>query len=429
MDLMNPFVYGRALYPAEFIGRKQALRHLFSRLATGQSTALIGQPHLGKTSLLNLLANAEVRQQHVGSHFAQHIFSFVDAHPLRSIDTQAAFWDRALRAPEDAIAAGRLPQMAGLYEVARANNFGTFVLEQLFRGLAESGAQLVLLLDEFDDFLTNEVLHKAEFYGSLRSLASRSPGLMLVIACRRNLEELNQLTQTINPHGSPYFNVFTELELGPLSHKTTADLLDRAQNHFNRTDRQFVFDLSGRHPYLVQAAAAALWDAHSAGLTGDKRYHIAAETLYRWTQAHFADTWRVWSNVKRKAVTAVALQQFPYLLPGRFFQVDKLAANLDDYSPELDRLAVSGMVARDEQGTWRVTQQAFLWWLADELYRNVREESDFTSWLQQQSMDGIFTRQERERMGKAVKQVTSILGKGATAFIEAYAKGLAAKNK
>ena len=48
----------------------------------------------------------------------------------------------------------------------------------------------------------------------------------LIIASRRSLDVLNHATQEINPHGSPYFNVFTEIRLGSLPDKH-AQTLDR----------------------------------------------------------------------------------------------------------------------------------------------------------------------------------------------------------
>lgn len=287
-----------------------------------------------------------------------------------------------------------------------------------------AGGRLVLLLDEFDTFLTNPVLHKAVFYAGLRSLASRFRALVLLIASRREVEQLNQLTQEINPHGSPYFNVFTEYHLGPLSNRAMTRLL-RQGTTFKRDDRQFVSDMSGRQPYLAQTAAAMLWDVDADGLRGEKRYVAAGSHLYRQAKRHFADSWRVWTNETRRAVTAVSLLQMPHLAPDLELDVENLAEDLGHFTPELERLAPSGLVERDEEGEWHVTQYAFLWWLADELWRNVRDQSDFTTWLQRNTMDGVLTRGQKTSLGNAVTQMLSYVDQGATTFIEAYAETLA----
>lgn len=422
---ITPFIYGRSLRPQQFVGRKRALRQLFSRLATGQSVALIGQPHIGKTSLLNFISDQESRQALVGDRFVRDIFSFVDAQMLRGIETQAEFWQQALAPLRPMLELSASPTLVAAYKTAVENKFGNYVLEQFFQTLGKAGSRLILLLDEFDDFLSNDVLHKAEFYGGLRSLASRSSGLVLLIATRRDLEQLNQLTQAINPHGSPYFNVFTEIHLGPLTKTDLKTLLERGGNRFRREAEHFVGKLSGRQPYLAQAAAAMLWEAEQDGLAGDERYQAACNNFYRETRKHFDDSWRFWTNETRRAVTAVALTQAPNLAQGRVFHDRRLAKYLDDYTPELEKLASSGLVARDEAGIWTVQQVALLWWLAEQLWRNVRDESDFATWLQQQTMDSIVTRQEKKWMQNAALQVTGMVGKGVNTFIEAYAKQLA----
>ncbi len=294
----------------------------------------------------------------------------------------------------------------------------------LFAVLHATDSRLVLLLDEFDDFLSHPVLNSAEFYGGLLSLASRTGGLVLIIAARRELEQLNQLTQTVNPHGSPYFNIFTEILLGPFSKKDFAELIRRAGDCFDQNDHEYLERISGRHPFLAHAAAAMLWEAHEEGQEGIARYQTVGRALYRETKKHFADAWRTWSNETRKAITVVALAQIPQLLAGHSFLVDELVEDLDDYRSELEALEAMGLCAEGGNGGMVITQGAFLWWLADELRRNVRGDAEFKGWLQAQEMDGLFTTQERQRIGNATTGMLKALGKGASTLIEAFAKGI-----
>lgn len=425
---INPFIYSRAVNPEEFLGYDLELRHLFGRLRTRQSTAIIGQPHTGKTSLLKYLQDSRSGKRSSGGRENMDIFCFLDAHTLRGVDTQSDFWKRALAPLAEAIRVDQNNSMISLnlaYNIAEENKFGTFVLEQLFAALSTTDLQLVLLLDEFDDFLSHPVLNSAEFYGSLRSLGSRSAGLVLIIAARQDLERLNRLTQNINPHGSPYFNVFTEIQLGVLTERAMLLLFERAGNRFNSIDRAFIIAVSGRHPYLAQAAAAMLWDVHEdEGISGLARYKTAGLALYRQTKKHFADTWNSWTNETRKAIAAVALAQIPFLVEGHRFLVSELIENLEDYRPELETLEANGICLQLDTGEWRTTQASFLWWLADEIRRNVRDDSELKAWLQAQEMDGLFTTKERRRMGKAVTEVLRMMGKGVTTLIESAARGL-----
>jgi hypothetical protein len=423
-DFFNPYIFSRAVRPDEFIGRKNELRRLVSRIATGQSTAVVGQPHVGKTSILNYILDETTRVENFGDRFDNCVFSYLDAHMLRSVKAQATFWEYALAPLKQFIetnAGKNLEAAAAAFAVAEENQYQTFVIERMLNALENGNVRLILFIDEFDDLLSHPVLNSAEFYGGLRSLASRVPSFVLLIASRRDLSLLNSLTQEINPHSSPYFNVFTELHLGAFSTSSMNALMQLAGDNFTKNDRDFIRKISGGHPYLSQVAAAMLFDAHLEGKTDVMRYKVAGRSMYQQAKGHFLDTWRVWSNESRKAVTAVALSQIPKLVSGHRFSIQDLIEDLDDFSPELFALEGIGVVVQDDEGGWEITQDAFLWWLADEIRRSVRETEDFNSWLHAQELDGLFTKSERKKVGEAAKVVSSVLGKGATTLIESMA--------
>ena len=104
---INPFIYSRPVQPDEFVGREPELRRLFSRLATGQSTAIIGLPHVGKSSLLNTVMDPGRRQALFGDEFDNDLFQILDAQMLRSVRSQTEFWAQALCALDDCINAGK----------------------------------------------------------------------------------------------------------------------------------------------------------------------------------------------------------------------------------------------------------------------------------------------------------------------------------
>ncbi len=415
-NFINPFVYARSISPAEFSGRRAELNRIGGRLATSQSVAVIGQPHVGKTSLLEFLADAAARNAYFGEQFERDYFVFIDVLATQGICAQADFWQHALGPLRSG---GHL----ALYDIAAQAGFNNFALEQVFDSLHRENRKLILLLDEFDTLLSHSILHNTDFYGGLRTLASRSEGFVLLIAARNPLERLNQLTQELNPHGSPYFNVFVEIQLGALKPAALTELLDRGGGHLNETDREYVARVSGRHPYLAQVAAAMLWDATADELTGQARYRTVGQNIYRQTRQHFADTWRFWSNATRKAVTAVALAEIPRLLASHQFQVRELVEDFDDFGPELDLLQVSGMLIQNENGEWVVAQDALLWWLADELRRNIRDETAFAEWACAQEMDNLLTQRDRQRLQGAAQATLNVLGRGATTLIETLAKG------
>jgi len=422
---INPFIHGRALTASEFIGRRAALRNVMSCIATRQSVVLVGQPHFGKTSLLNYLLQQR-GQTGSATRSPVDVLSYIDVHALGDVTGPSGFWEHALAplaAIEIDVPAEHKSRIDAALAVARAEQYSTFRLESVFDTLSRAGLRLVLLMDEFDVCLTQPALNRADFYGTLRTLASRCAGLVLVLAARRYIEQLNELTQECSPTGSPFFNVYTPVILGPLSERELSELLTRAGDSFDERDRAFVARISGRQPYLAQAAAAALWDAVDEGATGVDRYREAGSAMYRQVRHHFADTWKYWSNATRKGVTAVALVETPRLLNQHSFDVSALENDITDYSPELASVAEMGLLRTDERGDWVVAQGAFLWWLADEIRRNVRDDVEFRAWLHAQEMEGVMTHQQQQRLTAAARVVMTALGKGATTLIEAVAKG------
>lgn len=120
-NTINPYIYSRAVKPEEFIGRERELRRLFSRIVTGQLIAIVGAPHIGKTSLLMYTLDPESRQSKTGDRLAQDFFSYLDAQTLNGVKTQAEFWERALTPLQNALpmeCENRLSEVAEIYKIA-----------------------------------------------------------------------------------------------------------------------------------------------------------------------------------------------------------------------------------------------------------------------------------------------------------------------
>ena len=418
----SPFVHGGPVTPDEFLNRERELRRVLNRLEKGQATAIVGQPHTGKTSLLRYVLDKVKRDNIIGSNLDRCWFREVDSQMLGHSFDQAAFWAFVLEPITVYFDSGEL---RSLYEAASANGFGSFELKRLFTALDESDWRIVIMLDEFDALLNHPILNSAEFYGSLRSLTSRFASLALIIATRRTLNQLNVKTQEINPHSSPYFNIFTELRLGPLPKRDVSRLLDQAGDRFDDRDRQFISLASGDHPYLLQMTADILWEMDFEGRQGLERYKLAAEELRMQSEGHFADTWRSWSNAERKVVMAIALAQMSLLVEDHAFEWSSVIEDIDDYSPELRGLEKSGTIVKNGSGNSRILlQRALLWWLADEIKRLVRDEQSFEQWLEEQEYDGVLTQKEKRSLGQVAADLGTFLHQGATTLIEAFAKGV-----
>jgi hypothetical protein len=430
--MSNPFFYGNPVPPDQFLGRRRELRRITGRIINqGQSTAIVGEPRTGKTSLLEYLAAPQTRDQLYGAAGKRFLFSYLDAQTLRGEFSQAEFWEYVLQPLRDQVAASKPGSaLAEAYRMCQENNFGTFVLERLFVQAKAEGWRLIVMLDEFNDLLYHPILNTAEFFGSLRSLATRArSALALIIATPRSLSDLNIATEQFSRAGSPYFNFLAEIPLGPLSLRDVSDLLKRVGDRFTSQDRRFVSEIAGGHPYLVQATAAALWDTYEDRERDPiRRWELAGESLYDEVALTLGNTWRHWPAAMRQAFTAVALAHIPTLLGQREFRVDRFIRDMHDFGPELRELKKRGFTAEDAaiSGGWRVRPGAFLWWLADELTRTVRSQEVFEEWLRAEVLEGPLTRKEKQQLGQAAKETMALFQGGVTSLIKAAAEGIGA---
>ncbi len=423
--MSNPFYYGNPVPPELFLGRKKELRRIVNRI-TGhaQSTAVVGEPRSGKTSLLLYLAAPAAREKLYGSEGKKIQFSFVDAHALGSKFDQAQFWTQALSPLHDITSS---PALNEAYQTCKDNGFGAFVLERLFAQVQQAGRRLVLMIDEFDTLLHHEALNNAEFFGSLRSLASRAPALSLVIAARQPLSLLNDETQAFNRTGSPYFNFLSEYTLGPMTDKEILELLRHAAGRFSLEERKFITQAAGAHPYLLQVAASALWEAYEDGEEdAASRADLAARQLFEMAASMLKNTWHLWPAQTRMAMTAIALAQAPELLDRRQFKHKNLLKDMRDFVPELRTLEKQGFIYQAETmpGGWRIRPQVFLWWLTDELIRTVRDEQKFAEWLRTQELEGYLTKGQRKQFKETGKAIADLLKDDIASLIKTGVKRL-----
>jgi AAA+ ATPase superfamily predicted ATPase len=197
----SPFLHGNPVPPEHFVGRRRELARILDRLASrGQSTAVLGEPRAGKTSLLEYLASVlrHSDRDHV-------ILSYLDSHTLDHGLDHAAFWERAFEPidAEDSPLPADAPARKAL-DALRDSGFQTRKIKSLLTLLNAASIRVVLLIDEFDYLVQHCVQNPRVFFGSLRSITTLSRGaLALVLASRRSLAFLEEIAQGAGYTGSP----------------------------------------------------------------------------------------------------------------------------------------------------------------------------------------------------------------------------------
>ena len=289
--ITNPFTFGNPIRdPNRFYGRQEDIRQIVNRLLSTahESTSVVGERRIGKTSLLKHLDTPEVAAE-LGLVPEKYCMIYIDFQGLTDITPQR-FWQRVLRKMERSICvADLIPEIKGIRQLGE---FDLFDLEDLFEMIADSGLTTVLLLDEFE-YVTQNPNFKADFFGGLRALAIHQ-NLPLVTATRR---ELIDLCHSEELKGSPFFNIFANVVLRPFSEEEVAEMLDgylsETEISLSAKEKDVIMQLGGGYPFFVQIAGNYIVAAKQKGLMAeaalkDMLFHFEAQA-----ESHFTYMWVV----------------------------------------------------------------------------------------------------------------------------------------
>ncbi len=394
------FLYGNPVPPEQFVGRRRELRRIVSRLAYhGQSAAVVGEARSGKTSLLAYLGSRSGRDLICSDSSLRLVFSFLDAHSLPASVDHAYFWAELL-VPLVPIAD------PGVLTMCHDGNYDPRILdERLFVHLREINVRLVVLIDEFDDLVRRRVSDPVRFFGALRSLASRGAGaIALVVATRLPLKELEDEAQRRGYSGSPPFNFMTSEILGPLSEDDIDTVLDRGRARFSAEDRRYLSEVAGGHPYLIQAAAAALWDAYEDNYMEPRQRRAAAGGALRACSADVLEgIWLHWPALLRFCFAAIVIEHLD-ALSGAFDLAPRSAPDAPGplvdavaFDDELSELQRQGFIREDlaTPSRHRVRPLAFLAWCAKELRKRATSLTTWNAWLREQGWSNYLSNEQR----------------------------------
>ncbi len=399
----HPFVYGRPVRSSEFVDREYELRNVFNRLRNGDSTAVVGPPHIGKTSLLLQIADKATHRAYLEKDAQGQVFTLIDLHSLGTDYSPAEFWAEVLeeihQRPGHATVTRRLKRAA-------EEGYSRHSLLRFFSYLAERNRRLVLLLDEFERLLVHPAFSEPSFFGLLRSLATHSGGLTLVIASRLSVAEMNEQGRGLLDVGSPFFNSLIELSLGPFDEASVVTLLSRAGDALSQEDRKFARHIAGRHPFLLQAIAAALVET-----TGEDRLAVAAQRFYEQIAFHFDDLWQALDDKTRTVALMLTLVEQGGRALGESFNYTEIK-RIDTFGPELRKLAEQGLAERADPGwkldlrhlllwrgeRWAVGSQAFAWWVRDVVIAESRKVAAYEEWLTSKRYEYFLTQGQWDRL-------------------------------
>ncbi len=340
----NPFIYGRPVQGEQFFGRQKEIDTVLSRLRNGESTAIVGGPHIGKTSLLIRLADKDVLTDRLGADVTSKIISsMMNLHDLPSSYTPVRFWEDAL---EPLRANPGNSAIISLLQKAQQAGYDRPNLEKLFVELAKSGCRLFLLLDEFELILKHKNFQEHSFFSAIRILSSSTDGLAIVTASRLNISDMNELGRGLMDVGSPLFNMMIEVRLKPFDDSTIDQFFSQPGSVvLTLGERAFIQRMAGRHPFVLQAMAAAFQE-------NPTHPDVASEICYEGIKFHFQDLWISLPENCRTAAVILSFSELGGIARGKKISLESIKNN-KKFDVELEQLVEYGLAERVKNtGYW-----------------------------------------------------------------------------
>ena len=274
--------------PDMFYGRADLFQRFFAAIANHQSVSLEGSWHIGKTSFLLRVSLPEVQQAFGfdGSHF---LFVYLD---LRKYLRKTC--ENFFHAVSRAIIA-HCPELPGLKLHAESDSEDEF--GRILEIVNEHGLFPVLLLDAFDNITLNKHFD-AEFLALLRALATAG----CVSYVTASVAPLNEVCHP-GIAGSPFFNIFYNYPLGPLTADEARELITMPAKNaglpFTESEIALISRLAGRHPFFIQRVCYHTFEEKlSLSNVDEQRIEkLAYDDLLR----HFQDTWNRLPEAQRQA--------------------------------------------------------------------------------------------------------------------------------
>jgi hypothetical protein len=400
----NPFTYGNPISdPQRFFGRTREIEQIFGRLRNPEfeSSSVVGDRRIGKTSMLNYLADPGVRAAH-GLGAGNYTFVYADLQMVDDAMGPEQLWRRLLaslqaQCRDDVI-------VTALKEVLARRQLDTFDLDGFFQKVDDRGHHVAFLLDEFARVTTNANF-RPDFYFGFRSLAIHH-NVALVTSSRL---ELVELCHSEDVRSSPFFNIFANINLRMFSFADFRTLVSESLSStgVRFTDQEIteILDLAGLHPYFLQVACWLLFEAHSQGLDPASRQAFLVARFQDEANPHFIDYWGKSGDPEKIVLTAAALLERQ---AGRSAGVTAgdLRRVFSRAEPNIVRLDKRSLLMRTD-ADWRLFSCVLGPWILDQIMAELGEQQSFPQWLAQ-------NKEARERVrgrrGKSLKEVLPKIG-------------------
>ena len=368
---LNPFIDGRPAPSSHFIGRETIIDNCYNRLAgpVRTSIAISGEHGIGKTSLLQHLIHIAEEEQW-GQPYTQNVFIYLDCHIKNFNPTR--FWQRVLEELEQGqIHPGLKAEISPLLE---AEEIDAPQIQRLLRWLNRQRLSLILLLDSFTHIVDLQKQNQAmisHFLASLRALINLPDSALTLLTATR--QPLNKLCEDIvkNYPGSHFYNNFAFESLTAFTPEEASLLLDsyleNSAIHFNEDDCDFLKNVAGSHPALLQMAAYHLFESYRQDIRPDARYKRTLESFIQAAGHYFKVFWEESTPTERSLFVLLTLKQLPDLSYSKdSINKHEIENHLQTYERYLLQMFERGLLGLEAK-QFQLSSKVFMWWIVREV--------------------------------------------------------------
>lgn len=285
MSTANPYIYSGPLAGRTgFYNRVSETMRVTARITTDrpQSVSIVGGAKSGKTALIDYLNDKAMSAEYLDE-------------PQRYVFVRLALGESPPDSPETFFA-----QLAAAWAAVgepamepSGDGFG-----QAVKQLMADKRSLVLFCDDFGT-VTQNSRFPLDFFSFMRSVANSSDvGYVMTSSA-----PLQELCYTAAIEDSPFFNIFTTVNLEPFKTVDAQKLIDEPAANAGQPfgeQAEWILQLAGGSPYLLQLTAHCAFA--DANLSRDK----LAEVAYKEAEGYLNELWhRQFSAAEREVLAAV----------------------------------------------------------------------------------------------------------------------------
>ena len=396
---LNPFHPSKVAIGSLFLARVSEQAAILERIQTNGSTAVIGNPHIGKSSLLARVADQNILKKYgVDPSSTATILLSLELFPSESgpVDFWNRIIDRATRAQ---------PEWKDLFNFNRAATDPSFYLNlnDAFDELSLRGGKIVLFIDEFDKFLGLPKFCSGDFINSLKAISEKGLSLCLVTTSRLSIRELQSRVLKISPNlPEDPFNF-----LNPLFLKGFDDAAIDAWlgNYLSAPAQVEVRLLGGHHPQLLHTAGSLLWEESSVP---NPTWTTRRVEFINRCDAHFHDVWNYLDSRAQWALFLFTMKNLEGTINKKLFDIEDVDTRLTWLSGEINDLIQMAILGEDQDENPKIDSLGFYLWLVErKISPAFGTEEDFSKWLidKEFKLGGLVTQEEIKFMEKIINAI------------------------